>query len=93
MAVTMDPGISYIVTEDFRELNEAVISCDVQSVILLGSKGCGKTIATIALLLNILKGGRTALYITPVILQNLGLESMMPYVKELVEQYQKVCSR
>ena len=72
------------------ELKEAVFSGDVQSIVLLGPKGYGKTIATITLFLSLMESGRTALYIiTPVILQNLGLENMMQYTRTLVEQYQK----
>ena len=85
----MNLRIPYIVTENFQDLNETVKSCNAQSIILLGPKGCGKTIATVTLLLKLIKSGRTALYITPLILQNLGLDNMMQYTRELIKEYNK----
>ena len=55
MSVKMNLRIPYIVTENFQDLNETVKSCDAQSIILLGPKGCGKTIATVTLLLKLIK--------------------------------------
>ena len=80
----VDLRISYIVTENYKELKEGAFSGDVQSIVLLGPRGCGKTIATTTLSLSLIESSKTALYITPVI-QNFGLENMMQYTRTLVE--------